>query len=156
MYDISGNTLSIPILLSKWAVLKGKRGNIRTENGMENTESRFLQKCWHRKAFKTQSDESIMMYNVLLDSTLICHLQESCEVPVLNSTLKIRKARLWVAKEYSRWRVIGPGTFYTLCLILLNGLFPILEVAPGQSWQRGGKAVYVSHNPSMSFISKSF
>lgn len=69
------------------------------------------------------------MYNVLLDSTLICHLQQSGEVPVLNSTLKIRRPRLWKAKEYSRWRVMRAGTFYTLFLILLNELLPILEVA---------------------------
>lgn len=53
----------------------------------------FSQRCWHRKAFKTQSDESITMYNVLLDSMLICSFQQSCEIegkaPVLNSILKI-------------------------------------------------------------------
>lgn len=46
---------------------------------MENTELRlFFQKRWHRKAFKTQSDESVMVYAILLDCTLICHSEQLC------------------------------------------------------------------------------
>lgn len=46
---------------------------------MENTELRlFFQKCWHRKAFKTQNDESVMMYAILLDCTLICYSEQLC------------------------------------------------------------------------------
>lgn len=94
--------------------------------------------------------------------TLICHLQQSCEVEskvsFLNSVLRIRKPRLSeVKEESSSWQVIGPGSFYTLCLSnYVEWITSIPEVALARVGREKERQYMCPCNSSMSFISKSF